>query len=501
VSTVATSTLQAAEAVARPRRQGLVLACMCTCTILVMGLVAAINLAVPDLAGSGLHPSGSQLLWIVDAYVVVFACLVIPGGAAGDRFGRKGALICGLAVFAAGAAISAAAPDVVILLVGRSVTGLGAALVLPNCVGVLVHATEPEHRRKALAVWGAVSGMGGIVGNLVGGALLTAGSWRLLFAVVAPVALVCALWAALATSRSARSDRNLDPLGTLLFVAATVALLTGIIEGPEHGWGSSFVIGAFAVGAVLAVVWVLAELRAEHPILDPRLFRIPALSGASLGMLVTFFGCFGLFYLNASILQYARGYSVLLTGLGILPLAVPLLVASRVVPKLVARFGIPPILGAAFVAISVGLFGLAAAAHQSYLAYAAWLVVIGLGFALALPALSTELTASLPAHQAGIGGGLQSATRELGSALGVAVVGTVLSAVFVRHLPISLLERHPVPQTVAEALKAAPAQHAAIVEAFTTGAVSALRVAAVVTLVAGALVVAGAYRAARRPAQ
>jgi MFS family permease len=480
-----------------PRRPGRVLACVSACTLLVMGLVAAINLAVPDLAASGLHPSAPQLLWIVDAYVVVFACLVIPGGAAGDRFGRKGVLIGGLITFALGAGICAISQDVVTLLAGRAVTGLGAALVLPNCVGILVHATEPEHRRRVLATWGAVSGMGGVVGNTVGGALLTSGSWRILFAAVVPMALVCALWAAVVTRPSARNPRDLDPAGTLLLVAATVAVLTGIIEGPEQGWGSALVIGAFALGTAVAVAWVVAGLRSRHPLLDPRLFRIPALSGAALGMLVTFFGSFGLFYLNASLLQYSRGYSVLETGFGILPLAVPLVIVSRFVPRLVTRVGIPTTIGAAFAAIGAGLFGLASAAQQSYVIYALWLAVVGVGFALALPSLSAELTAALPPEQAGVSGGLQSATRELGSALGVAVVGTVLTAVFTQHLPASLLRDHPVPRTVAEALAAAPARHPAIIEAFTTGAMTALRVAGVVTLVAGALVVTGAIRATR----
>ena len=483
---------------ARSQRQGRVLGCVSACTLLVMGLVAAINLAVPKLAASGLHPSAPQLLWIVDAYVVVFACLVIPGGAAGDRFGRKGVLMSGLIVFAIGAGISAVAPSVVILLTGRAITGLGAALVLPNCVGILVHATAPEHRRRALATWGAVSGMGGVVGNIAGGALLTSGSWRILFAAVVPVALACVIWAALVTSPSSRSARDLDPVGTVLLVAATVALLTGIIEGPEQGWSSVLVIAAFGLSVALAAVWITVELRARHPLLDPRLFRIPALSGASLGMLVTFFGSFGLFYLNASLLQYSRGYSVLQTGFGILPLAVPLLVVSRFVPRLVARAGIPATVGAAFAAISAGLFGLSVAAHQSYVAYAVWLAVVGVGFALALPSLSAELTAALPPEQAGVAGGLQASTRELGSALGVAVVGTVLTAVFTEHLPASLLRQHPVSRTVAEALAVAPVRHAAIIEAFTTGAVTALRIASVVTLVAGALVVAGAVRAGRR---
>ncbi|MET1073207.1 MAG: MFS transporter, partial [Umezawaea sp.] len=401
-----------------PPRPGLVLACVCACTVLVVGLVAAINLAVPQLAASGLHPGSAQLLWIVDAYVVVFACLVIPGGAAGDRFGRKGVLVAGLLTFAVGAAVSASSTGVGIMLGGRVVTGLGAALVLPNCVGVLVHATAPERRGRALATWGAVSGMGGVIGNIGGGALLTGGSWRTLFAVVAAIALGCALWVGLLVPRSDRASRALDPVGTALFVAAVVALLIGIIEGPEQGWGGAVVVTAFASAVVLGAAWVVFELRASHPLLDPRLFRIPLLSSAAFGMSVMFFGSFGLFYVNASLLQYGRGYSVLQAGLGALPLAAPLLLVSRFVPDLVRRVGIPITLSVAFPAIGTGLIGLSTATRQQYPLYAAWLVLVGIGFALALPCLTAELTAALPAEQAGVAGGLQSATRELGSALG-----------------------------------------------------------------------------------
>ncbi|OPH48118.1 MFS transporter [Paenibacillus ferrarius] len=483
----------------KPSRQpGLVLTCVCLCTILVVGLVAAINLAVPKLAASGLHPSSSELLWIVDAYVIVFACLVIPGGAVGDRFGRKGVLIAGLVTFATGAAISAASANVTSLLLGRAITGVGAALVLPNCVGVLVHATAPERRGRSLAIWGAMTGMGGLIGNVAGAALLTAGSWRALFWAIVPAALLCALWTALAVQRSSRSPRSLDPAGTILLVAATLALLIGIIEGPERGWSSIVVIAAFAASIVLGAIWVVVELRVRHPLLDPRLFRIPLLSTVSLGMLVMFFGSFGLFYLNASLLQYGRGYSVLQAGLAIVPMTVPMLLGAQFVPGLVRRIGIPATLSAAFLAIGIGLSGLTTATHQPYLVYAAWLVLIGIGFALALPCLTAELTAALPAEQAGVAGGLQSATRELGSALGVAVVGTVLTESFTRHLPASLQHNGPIPRTVAEAVAAAPSQQAAIIDSFTTGAESALQVASVVTLIAGVLVVAAAFQASRR---
>ncbi|WP_344425127.1 MFS transporter [Pseudonocardia ailaonensis] len=478
------------------RRETLALIAVCLCTLLVVGFVASMNVAQPMLAASSLHPSSAELLWIVDAYVIVFACLVIPGGAVGDRFGRKGTLLTGLLVLALGAATSALAPTVAIMLVGRTVSGLGAALVLPNCVGVLVHATREAQRLRALGTWGIVSGLAGALGNLGGAALLSSGSWRTLFAGIVPLAALCAAGIMLATKASPRTFRRFDPAGTVLIVAASVALLGGIIEGPERGWGSPVVLGAFVLAVLLWCAWVLVELRVTHPLLDPRLFRSPLLSSASLGMLVTWFGSFGLFYLNSSLLQYGRGFTVIEAGLGTLPLAIPILVGSRFLPVLAVRIGVPVTLGAGFLFISGGLLGLSFAVHQSFLAYALWLVVLGIGFALALPTLTTVLTSGLPAAQAGVAGGLQSATRELGSALGIAVIGTITVAGFAGHLPAALQAHDPVPRTVAAALDLDPTGYGAITQAFVTGSGTALQVGAGITLLAGIIVVglAGRHR-------
>ncbi|MFF0502055.1 MFS transporter [Streptomyces fimicarius] len=478
----------------KARKSGPVLAAMSVCTALVVGFVAAINLAVPGLAAGSLRPTSSDLLWIVDAYVVIFACLVIPAGAAGDKFGRKGVLLTGLGVFAFGALISAVAPNVAVMLTGRAVTGLGAACVLPNCVAILLHATAPERRPHALAVWAAATGIGGVVGNVGGGAVLHMGSWRSLFLAVAAVALCCFAWTARSAPRGDRHQRDLDVPGTLLFVAAVVALLIGVIEGPEQGWGSAVVLLSFACCALLGLCWARVELRVPHPMLDPRLFRSPALGSAALGMTMIFFGTFGLFYVNASLLQYGRGFTVLQAGLGIVPLTVPLLVGTRYVPGLVRRIGVPATLSAAFALTGAGLIALSYAATLAYPVYAAALVVVGLGTMLAVPCLTALIASALPVERAGIAGGLQSATRELGSALGVAVVGTVLTAGFTHHLPAGLGEHAPPPHTVRDALALAPADHTAVTEAFTHGAGTALRVAALVVLVAGALVVTGARR-------
>ncbi|WP_460439135.1 MFS transporter [Amycolatopsis stemonae] len=466
---------------------------MCACVVLVVGMVAAVNLAVPLLAASTLHPSAPALVWIVDTYVIVFACLVIPGGAAGDRCGRKGVLLAGLGLFAAGALLSAVAPDVVLLLAGRALTGVGAAAVLPNSLAVLLHAVPAERQPATIATWASMTGIGGVAGNVGGGLVLTAGSWRWLFAAAVPAALVAAALVARVAPVSSRHDRRLDPLAAVLLVGASVALLAGIVQGPEAGWGSTVVLTGFACAAVLFTAWVLAELRAEHPLLDPRLFRIARLRSACLGMTTVFFGMFALFYVNASFLQYAKGFGVLGTGLGIIPLTVPMILGGRHVGLLTRRIGLDATVALAFAFVVGGLLGLSTSDTQtSYAAYAAWLLVTGIGVTLALPTLSGVIAGSLPPEQAGVGTGLQATTREFGSALGVAVIGTVLTGRFAAALPPDVRGAH----TVAEALARTGRAHE-VVAAFVSGADAGLRVVGVAVLVLGGLVV-GESRLSRR---
>ncbi|MFE5286152.1 MFS transporter [Nocardia sp. NPDC056611] len=464
--------------------------------VLVVGMVAAINLAVPMLAASPLRPSASALVWIVDTYVIVFACLVIPGGAAGDRFGRKGVLLAGLGLFAVGALVSALAPSVGVLLAGRAITGAGAAAVLPNTLAVLLHAVPVDRKAATIATWASMTGIGGVLGNVGGGAVLSGGSWRWLFVAAAPLAGVLAGLVAWIAPVSGRHDRRLDPVGTVLLVAASVALLVGIVEGPVAGWGSVVVVAGFGCAAVLFAVWTVVELRVRHPLLDPRLFASPGLRSACLGMTAVFFGMFALFYVNASFLQYAKGFGVLRTGLGIIPLTVPVIVGARHVGRLSGRIGVDATIAIAFGFVGGGLLGLSTTGpHTSYLVYAVWLVVTGIGVTLALPTLSAAITGALPQSLAGVGAGLQATTREFGSALGVAVIGTVLTSRFVAALPPEV--RAGGAHTVAQARGFAPERSDAIVAAFVSGADAGFRVVGVAVLVLGALVLGQALMSRR----
>ncbi|MEV0320155.1 MFS transporter [Streptomyces sp. NPDC050658] len=395
--------------------------------LVAQSMVAAINLLIPQLSSSSVHPSATELLWTVDAYVIVFAGLLIPAGAFGDRYGRKGALLCGLGLFAVGAATSALATAPAALIAGRGISGAGAALIMPATLSVLMRTAPPEQRPRALASWTLALGLGGFAGNAVGGVIGQYLSWRALFWVMVPLAALLALAVARTTPRTQTSpDAAVDPLGTLLLTGGLLAVLFGIIESPLHGWTSARVLAAFGVGAALVGLFVAHALRARSPLFDPRVFRSARLRAASLGTAASFFGLFSLFYANSQYLQYVKGYGAARAGLAI----VPLTVGMALIPRLAARWSGKPraVAGGGLLLIGLGLLGASTAdAGTPYTLYACWLLVISAGTGLCMPALTLGVVSSLPPHQSGLGSGLGTATREVGAALGVAVTGTVLA--------------------------------------------------------------------------
>ncbi len=411
----------------------------CLAVVALQALVAAINLALPQLAGSDLRPSGGQLVWIVDTYVIVFATLLIPAGALGDRLGRKGVLIVGLLLFAAANLVSAAAPNVAVLQAGRAMAGAGAALAQPATLALVLHATRPQRRPHAIALWTAALGMGGMAGNLVGGVMLRWASWAALFALFAPVGLLLAVAVALVVPRAPRHDATADPIGTVLLTGGLLALLYGIIEGPDRGWGDRAVLGGFGLGLLGVAVFTAYAWKAERALLRPQVFAVPTVWAGTLGVGIGFFALFGLFYTNAQFLQDVKGYSTIATGFAVLPFAVGVAVVSPRTTALVGRFGARRTIGAGLSLIVVGLLLMSTAnAGTPYPLYAVYLLVIAVGIGGCAPALTGGIIAGLPATAGGLGSGLNSASREVGAALGVAVIGTVLNAHHALRSPASL---------------------------------------------------------------
>ena len=427
-TTGAVAAAPAAVTERHPRaREMLVL--MAVCAGLVQAMAAAMNLAVPALARSSLHPSPSQLVWMVDTYLIAFACLLIPGGALADRLGRKGVLLTGLGLFAGGCLLAGSADSVPVLIAGRAVAGAGAALALPVTLGLLMLLFPGSERPKAVAAWTSAVAVGGILGNAVGGAVLQYLPWQGLFAVFGAAGALVLAVAVPRVPRTPRREAPLDPVGSSLLAASVVALLYGLVEGRELGWGSAAVLVSFAVAVLIAVSFVLVGLRRRHPLVDPRVFALPRLRAGALGVVTAFFGAFAMFYVNAQYLTVAHGYSLLLAGCAIAPIAVSMTVASRSSVRLVRRFGVRRVVGSGFAAQVLGLAAFSLVGPSTpYLGYVLCPAVVLAGVGLALPPLSGGIMDSLPPASAGTGSGINGAAREIGSALGVAAMGTALGS-------------------------------------------------------------------------
>jgi MFS family permease len=458
-------------------------ALMSACVVVVVAMVAGINLALPQLAASDLQPSSTGLLWIVDAYILTFGCLLIPAGALADRLGRKGVLLTGLGTFTAGCLASAAAPTVALLLAARAVTGVGAALVMPATLSLLLQVTPVERKPRAIATWSAATGAAGALGNLGGGLILQWLPWQGLFLVVAPLAAALAVLVARIAPPGDRRPAALDPAGAALATGSILLLLLAIIEGPGRGWTSTFVLGTAAGALALGAGFVRHGLHSTDPMLDPRLFAIARLRTGAVGIGAVFFGLFALFFVNAQYLQYAKGYSALTTGVAILPLPIGMIIVSRRSITLARRFGAQRVVVGGLGALAAGLGALSfVGASTPYVPYASALLLVATGMGLSVPSLSTGIVSSLPPSQSGVGSGINSAVREVGAAVGVATIGTVLASTFHRNLPASLQHHTSTFEAVSAARRLGPALEADVVSAFTDAMAAGLRVVALVVL-------------------
>ena len=411
------------------RRQ--ILAISCLSLVIVVMAVSSLNVAIPTILRD-LQPSSTQLLWIVDAYALVFAGFLLLAGAIGDRFGRKGALQGGLVVFALGALAASRVDDPNLLIAMRSIMGLGAAFVMPATLSIVTSVFPPVERPKAIATWAAFAGAGGALGPLLGGFMVEHYGWASVFLVNLPLAVTTLVLVSVRVPSSRdETERRLDVVGAILSVAALALLLFGIIQGPEEGWTSPLVLGAFGLTVLTALVFVWWELRVEEPMLDPRFFRIPAFRAGSAVITSLFFGMFGMFFLMSQYLQFVKGYSALMAGVATLPSAATLILVTPRSPTLVATFGARRVVvvGMLLVTTGFGIFALLGP-DSPYLMVALGLVVIASGMGLAMAPASTAIVSSLPMSKAGVASAVNDVTREVGGALGIAVLGTVLTSRF-----------------------------------------------------------------------
>jgi EmrB/QacA subfamily drug resistance transporter len=421
-------------------RRWAILATMCLSLVLIVATVSSVNVAIPSLAQSNLDPSDTQILWIVDAYALVFAALLLPAGALGDRFGRKGALLTGLVIFAVSSALCAVMDSANSLIAMRALMGIGAALIMPATLSLLQSSFPPHERAKAIAIWSGFAGAGGAIGPLMGGFLLEHFWYGSVFFVAAPIAIVGFVASSILAPRSKEGESTaLDPFGGSLSIVGFGGLLFAIIEGPERGWTDALVLAGFVVAVIGLLGFVLYERRTSNPLLDMHYFSKPRFAMGSLGVTFSFLGIFSTFFVLTQYLQYVKGYSPLAAGVRGLPFAFTMIVVSPRAADLAARFGVRRIVGIGMVTLVVGmsLFSLAGLeTHYWYIAMV--LVIMASGVGMAMPSLSTGIVQSVPMNKAGVGSAVNDTTREVGGAIGIALVGTVITSVYRDHVGSSL---------------------------------------------------------------
>ncbi len=389
-----------------------------------------LNVALPTLA-KDLQASGSELQWIVDAYVLVFAGLLLTAGALGDRFGRRGALSSGLVVFAAGSVFAMHAQSAPMLISARAVMGVGGALIMPATLSILTNVfTDPKERAKAIALWASVGGLAVALGPVIGGFLLEHFHWSAVFALNVPIAVIALVAGrhAVPTSRDPQAAPP-DVIGAGLSIVGLGSFVWAIISAGEHGWTGRGPLAGFAIAALALAAFTVWERHTAHPMLDITFFKNPRFTAASLGVMFGYFALFGSLFLISQLLQFVLGYSALDAGIRLLPFALTMAVFSTVSPKLVERFGTKLVVVGGMGIVAAGLLWEARlGAGSTYLDYLPGMLLMGTGVALTWAPTTESIMGSLPAAKAGVGSAVNDTVREIGGALGVAVLGSVLAS-------------------------------------------------------------------------
>jgi EmrB/QacA subfamily drug resistance transporter len=403
------------------------LAVLCLSLLLTTLDNTILNVALPTLARE-LSATGSELQWIVDAYVLAFAGLLLTAGAVGDRFGRKRALFAGFAIFALGAVGAAVSGSAALLIAARAVMGVGGAFIMPATLSILTNVFPPQERPKAIAIWAATTALGIPSGPVLGGWLLEHFAWGAIFLVNLPIiALAAAAGAALIPESRDRTERPLDPAGALLSMAGLGTLVFAIIEAPSNGWASGITLSSFALAGILLGGFVRWELRRERPMLDMTLFRKPSFSGASLAIALVFFALYGSLFCLTQYLQFVLSYDALAAGIRITPVALGIVLGTGLSTRLRPRLGTRLVVAAGLTLTAAGLAILATISDTSgYGTVLLALVVIGFGEGSAMAPATNAIMGSVPRDHAGVAAAVNNTTRPVGGALGVAVLGSVL---------------------------------------------------------------------------
>jgi DHA2 family multidrug resistance protein-like MFS transporter len=401
---------------------------LCGSLVLVVVSVSSLNVAIPPIQRS-LDASGTELQWIIDSYALVFAGLLLPAGAIGDRYGRREALLGGLVVFGVASLGGMLADTASQLIIWRGLMGAGAAFIMPATLSIIATVFGATERPRAIAIWAGFAGAGGAIGLLSSGLLLRWFWWGSVFAVNLPLVavMIAAVALVVPTSRDPKAT-PLDPVGAVLSIIGLVALVFAIIEGPEAGWSNPRTTISFGIAIVALVAFVLLEMRSKHPMLDPRFFRNRRFSLGSLTITAAFFGIFGMFFVLTQFLQFVQGHDALGAALRILPYGLALLVVAPRAATLSQRYGSRVIMVTGMVIAASGFATIGLLNPDSaYPLTLFGMLLVATGTGLLMPPATSALVGSLPPAKAGVGSAMNDTTREVGGAVGIAVVGALIS--------------------------------------------------------------------------
>ncbi|OBI45824.1 MFS transporter [Mycobacterium kyorinense] len=434
------------------------MAVACMGVSLVIASMVALNTALGDIAVAT-SATQSQLTWVVDGYTVVLACLLLPAGAVGDRYGRRGALLIGLAIFALASVAAAVFTSPLHIIVARGVAGAGAAFIMPATLSLLTAAYRPDERMKAVGIWAGVAGCGGVIGMLGSGGLLYFWPWQSIFwAFAGGAALIFVLACTVSSSRDDQAT-PLDWVGAALIGGAVAVFVFGVVEAPQQGWSNPLVYGSLAAGVVLAALFGFVELRRRHPLLDVRLFRRPDFATGSATITVFFVAMFGFFFVMMQFVQLVMGYSPIGTAIAFSPLMLPMLTFSILSRWYLPRLGLRLVIFVGLLLISAGFLWLRVLDVNSPYWDMMWpLLVVSTGIGLCTAPTTSVIMAAVPDEKQGVASAVNDTTREVGAALGIALAGSILAAryghVIAPHLtPFPEPVRGPASHSLAQALE------------------------------------------------
>ena len=421
-----------------PENRWIVLAVMSLSLVIVMLNNVTLNVALPELS-IDLEADNSELQWIMDSYALVFGGTLLVMGALGDRFGRKGALQIGLIIVGTASAWTAfyaeTSSDVIL---ARATMGLGAALVMPSTLSVVLVVFPPNERGKAIGIWAAMAGIGAPIGLLVGGWAVENYDWEMVFLINVPIILFALVAGAYIVPKSRdKEKRPLDIVGAFLSVLALASLLYGIIEGPSLGWTDKETLTAFTISTITGIAFVMWQNKVEHPLLPLTFFKNPKYTLGLIAIALAMFVMFSFMFMQMLHFQLVRGHSALSAAIRFFPLPMGLMPAAANSDKLVEKFGRPNVITTGLILVASGLFLFTLVeVDTSYWQIAATFALLGVGMGLTMAPSTTAIMDAIPESKAGVGSATNDASREIGGALGIAIGGSVLNEIYQKTIII-----------------------------------------------------------------